>query len=352
MRPCFSFSNLASTETPATLSIFDEIGFWGVQAKDFIRDLSAVQSKVLNVEINSPGGDVFAGLAIFNALRSSGKEIVVTVMGVAASAASLIAMAGDRIVMPKNTFMMVHNPWSMAIGNADELRDTADTLDKIGASLRMTYAARTGLPEDEIATMLATDTWLTADEALEKGFASEVTENVTAKASFDMSRADLPDAVRAVFAAAKEPIQTPEPTPTSEPTVDPVEVVESTAEAPAADPQPLVSDLIVEASQAAGFGQFSALWAVACSSLDEMRARATAARDIKALCALAKCESADAWIRENKSVADVRALLIKLMAVADEQSHTDSAPRISNTAPAATVKPATTANMWATHKGS
>lgn len=346
MRPCFSFSNLASTETPATLSIFDEIGFWGVQAKDFIRDLSAVQSKVLNVEINSPGGDVFAGLAIFNALRSSGKEIVVTVMGVAASAASLIAMAGDRIVMPKNTFMMIHNPWSMAIGNADELRDTADTLDKIGSSLRMTYSARTGLPEDEIAAMLATDTWLTADEALEKGFASEVTDNVTAKAQFDMSRADLPDAVRAVFAAAKEAAPEPEPA---------AAVVEPTVEAPEveqpADPEPLVSDLIVEASQAAGFGQFSAMWAVACSSLDEMRARAAAARDIKALCALAKCESADAWIRENKSVPDVRALLINLMAVADEEAHTDSTPRLSNTAPAAQVKPATTADMWATHKG-
>ena len=93
------------------------------------------------MEINSPGGDVFAGLAIYNALKGSGKEIVVKVMGVAASAASLIAMAGDKIVMPKNTFLMVHNPWSVAMGNAEELRQTADTLDKIGESLKATYAA-------------------------------------------------------------------------------------------------------------------------------------------------------------------------------------------------------------------
>lgn len=110
MRPCFKFV-AATADQPSVLSIYDEIGFWGVQAKDFISDLAKVSSKVLNVEINSPGGDVFAGLAIYNALKGSGKEIVVKVMGVAASAASLIAMAGDKIIMPKNTFMMIHNPW-------------------------------------------------------------------------------------------------------------------------------------------------------------------------------------------------------------------------------------------------
>ena len=344
MRPCFQFSNLASEDAPATLSIFDEIGFWGVQAKDFIRDLSAVKSKSLNVEINSPGGDVFAGLAIFNALRSSGKEIVVTVLGVAASAASLIAMAGDRIVMPKNTFMMVHNPWSFAMGNADELRDTADTLDKIGSSLRLTYAARTGLPEDEIAEMLSTDTWLTADEALAKGFATEVIDNVAAKASFDMTRADLPEAVRAVFAAAKEPTPAPEPTP--EPKVEP-----SVADALPADPEPLMSERIVEAAQAAGFGEYGAVWAVACTTVEEMQARVSGAREINSLCALAKSKSADAWIRAGKTVTDVRAMLIKSMAVDDEANHTDSTPRTNPAPVAAAVKPATTANMWAAHKG-
>jgi ATP-dependent Clp endopeptidase proteolytic subunit ClpP len=344
MRPCFRF-NLAADDAPSTLSIFDEIGFWGVQAKDFVRDLAAVKGKTLNVEINSPGGDVFAGLAIYNALRGSGKEIVVRVMGVAASAASLIAMAGDKIVMPKNSFLMIHNPWSMAVGNADELRDTAETLDKIGASLRLTYAARTGLPEDEIATMLATDTWLTADEALEKGFATEVTDNVTAKASFDMGRADLPEAVRAVFAAANEPAPATEPTP--EPKIE-----SPVAEEPQADPEPLMSERIVEAAQAAGFGEYSALWAVACATVEEMQVRVSGAREIKSLCALAKSQSADAWIRAGKTVTDVRVMLIKSMAVEDEATHTDSTPRSTNPAPAAAaVKLATTANMWAAHKG-
>ena len=108
MRPCFAFN--AATDTEATLEIYDEIGFWGVQAKEFITQLKGVKAPVLNVEISSPGGDVFAGIAIYNALKASGKEIVVKVMGMAASAASLIAMAGDKIVMPKNSFMMIHNP--------------------------------------------------------------------------------------------------------------------------------------------------------------------------------------------------------------------------------------------------
>ena len=223
MRPCFKFIPAASAEAPAVLSIYDEIGFWGVQAKDFISELSGITAKVVNVEINSPGGDAFAGLAIYNALKSSGKEIVVKVMGVAASAASLIAMAGDKIIMPKNTFMMVHNPWSFAMGNADELRDTADTLDKIGASLQATYVSRTGQSEDKIKELLSKDTWLTADESLELGFATEVVDDIKAMAVFDMDRAELPEAVRAVFKAAVVP-------PEDEPADDTTEADEKPAD--------------------------------------------------------------------------------------------------------------------------
>lgn len=359
MRPCFQFHNLASEDAPATLSIFDEIGFWGVQAKDFISDLAAVKSKSLNVEINSPGGDVFAGLAIYNALKSSGKEIVVKVMGVAASAASLIAMAGDRIVMPKNTFMMVHNPWSFAVGNADELRDTADTLDKIGASLRATYSARTGLSEDEVAPLLAKDTWLTADEALEKGFATEVIDDVTAKASFDMARADLPEAVRAVFAAARNAESQGDDQSADS------DVEQSSTNQQAEDNQdqassqdseqvePTMSEQVVALAEGMGFPEYGATWAVACTSIEEVKARVASAREIRSLCALAKQQtSADPWIRAGKSVADVRALLVTAMAREDERTHTDSTIRSKDSAPASAAgTKATTADIWASHKG-
>lgn len=310
MRPCFKFTAAAKADDPATLSIYDEIGFWGVQAKDFIKDLSAVKSKVLNVEINSPGGDVFAGLAIYNALKGSGKEIVVKVMGVAASAASLVMMAGDKRIMPKNTFTMVHNPWSFAMGNADELRETADTLDKIGDSLQATYVAATGQSADKIKELLSKDTWLTAEESLELGFATEVIDDVKAKAAFDMDRADLPEAVKAIYAKS--------------------EVPESDKEDPEDEPEPEVPDTpvakqIEDLANTAGLQAHAATFAVACATLDEAKTRISAASEIVALCAVAKRpDDAGKAIRANKTVAEVRASLIAAMAEADE--HTDNAP--------------------------
>lgn len=307
MRPCFKFIAAAAADQPATLSIYDEIGFWGVQAKDFIGDLRAVASKTINVEINSPGGDVFAGLAIYNALKSSGKEIVVKVMGVAASAAVLIAMAGDKIVMPKNTFMIVHNPWSFAAGNADELRDTADTLDKIGASLQATYVARTGQTEDKIKELLSKDTWLTADESLALGFATEVTDAVTASASSDMARADLPEAVRGAFKAA---LQT-----TTE------KVTETEGDTPPEDP---VADQVAALAKTAGLEAYvCSTFALGATTTAEAETRIAAAREIVALRKVAgRPDDAALAIKSNKSVADVRAALIA--AKADEDVHTDT----------------------------
>ena len=297
MRPCFAFSAAASDNKAATLSIYDEIGFWGVQASDFRTALAAVKASVINVEINSPGGDVFAGLAIYNMLRASGKEIVVKVMGVAASAASLIAMAGDKIVMPKNTFMMVHNPWSFAMGNAEELRETADTLDKIGVSLLNTYVNRTGKTEEEIKPLLAKDTWLTADEALEMGFADEVVADIKANAKFDLARADLPANVAAAIKAAAEPDPTPEPDPEPEPKV-------------AGDVPKAVQAMAI----AAGLESVAAWIAVKATTEDEGRALVATAKQIKSLCAVVeKPDAAMAFIKAGKSVADVRAALAGVM---------------------------------------
>lgn len=337
MRPCFKFQAAAKPDEAASLSIFDEIGFWGVQAKDFVRDLAGIEAKTINVEINSPGGDVFAGLAIYNALKGSGKEIVTKVMGVAASAASVIYMAGDKRVAPKNTFLMVHNPWSMAVGNAEELRETADTLDKIGSSLRGIYTAGTGLSDDEVAEMLATDTWLTADEALEKGFVTEVVDEVKAKARFDMARADLPEAVKAMFAAGAEPEPEPEP----EPTHDVVEEPEG---------EPLAAQ--VEAvARAHGMDAFAAAWAVNFDSLDAVKARAKEAVEIKSLCAVAKMpEKADEMIRAGARLSDVRAALVDAMAKADEETHTDTSVPHNGLNTGNSAKPqVSTASLWASH---
>lgn len=182
----------------AEISIYDEIGAWGVTAKDFIAELKALDAGTIKVSINSPGGSVFDALAMFNALRQHPASIEVTVMGVAASAASLIAMAGDKIIMPANAFMMIHNPLNFAYGNAEELREMADVLDKIGASLVAIYVKRTGMAEEEVKALLDAETWLNADEAVAKGFADEVQAEMKIAARFDLDR--LPENIRASIA--------------------------------------------------------------------------------------------------------------------------------------------------------
>jgi ATP-dependent Clp protease, protease subunit len=137
---------------------------------DALNDKGEAES--IHVHINSYGGSVFAGIAIFNLLRNSGLRVVASVEGIAASAASLILMAGDERRVPENAFVMIHNPWTFAMGESDDLRKTADVLDQIQASLVSTYARRSGLSEDKVKTMLDAETWLNGAAALTEGLAT------------------------------------------------------------------------------------------------------------------------------------------------------------------------------------
>lgn len=319
MRPCFNFT--ASANKTPVLSLMDEIGFWGMQSKDFRDQLSKVEGDSLIVEIDSPGGDVFAGLAMYNMLKNSGKTITTRVAGVAASAASIVAMAGDEIEMPANTFMMVHNPWGVVVGNADDMREQADVLDKIGNSLTNTYVARTGRSEDEIKAMLAKDTWLTADECLEQGFCTKITDKIEAQAKFDMDRADLPENVRAVYAARR---QANPPAPAASTVMPPADLAEE----------------LTALCKTSGLEAYAAQFIVAADSLETGKALVKNAEQIVALCKLAnRPQDARAAIRENKSIADVRASLVKAMAAADV--HTDTTQPAEKTPVASNLKPAT-----------
>jgi len=192
------------------LSIEGEIGGSGVQAKEFRAALAAVPGASLSVEINSPGGDVFAGLAIYNMLRASSKTIATKVTGIAASAASLVLMAGDTREMPEDTYVFVHNPWTEMAGTAEEMRETAEALDKIGASLIGTYAERTGLSETKVRALLAAETLLTAQEAQTLGFATGVIAPVEAWARLDLAQANLPEKVLSVLDAPRRRIRNSE----------------------------------------------------------------------------------------------------------------------------------------------
>lgn len=191
------FSVQAKAGEKAEIFIYDEIGIgWyggGVAAVDLIAQVKALNlesSDELLVRINSPGGSFFEGNAIYNYLRSLKAKVVVRVEGMAASSASLIAMAGDRIEMPENAMMFIHNPWNMAAGDATVMRKMADDLDKMRDSAVATYMRRAGdkLTKDNLIEMLDAETWLGAEESVKFGLADVVDDPVRAAAMFDCSK--------------------------------------------------------------------------------------------------------------------------------------------------------------------
>lgn len=170
----------ALDESTGELTLYGEISdvTWRgdeVTPKQFKEDLDALGGiDTLNVYINSPGGDVFAGQTIYSILKRHKAQVIVCIDGLAASIASLIAMAGDKVIMPENAMMMIHSPWTLAVGNANEFRKLADDLDKIRDSMITAYQSKSGLTQEEIAEIMDAETWLSAEDCIEKGFADEI----------------------------------------------------------------------------------------------------------------------------------------------------------------------------------
>ncbi len=194
--------------TTAEILIYDDIGesFFGsgISAKQFVRDLADLSKDVstINVRINSFGGQVFDGFAIYNALKRHKARIEVDVDGIAASISSLIAMAGDQIRMAENSMLMMHEPMSIAFGNAADMRSEADLLDQIRDLLVNTYAGRSGMSVETVSDAVTAETWFTADEAVEAGLADRVTEAMKIAAHGDRSRFKrVPAAVKDMEAA-------------------------------------------------------------------------------------------------------------------------------------------------------
>jgi ATP-dependent Clp endopeptidase proteolytic subunit ClpP len=184
-----SWYTIRARATGAEVLIYDEIGAYGVSAKGFLAELGALPDDApIDLRLNSPGGSVFDAVAIYNALSRHAGTITVWIDGIAASAASYIAMAGDEIVMPENAFLMIHDPSGLVMGTAEDMRSTAEALDKVKGSLIQGYAAKSGKSDDEIATLMAAETWLDAKDALDIGFIDRIAEPVKLAASFDVAR--------------------------------------------------------------------------------------------------------------------------------------------------------------------
>jgi ATP-dependent Clp protease protease subunit len=176
----------------AEILLYDQIGesffSYGVTAKGVVQMLAEIGDKPVNVRINSPGGDVFEGMAIYNALKSHSGTVRVTVDGLAASIASIIAMAGKTVSMAENSMMMIHNPFALTAGDAGDLRKTADLLDKIKSQMVDTYNTKSKIGKKELGSMMDEETWLTAKEAVANGMADEVaTPGAKVSAKFDLA---------------------------------------------------------------------------------------------------------------------------------------------------------------------
>ena len=178
-------------DTTGELMLYGDISdtsWWGdeVTPKDFKNDLDSLGDiKNLNIYINSGGGDVFAGTSIYNMLKRHNAYKTVYIDGLAASIASMIAMAGDKIIMPKNAMLMIHRAWTAAYGNVNDFKKMAETLAQVDNSIATSYTGKTGLEVDEIMEMMDKETWFTASEAVEKKFADEIEAEKLLAASID-----------------------------------------------------------------------------------------------------------------------------------------------------------------------
>lgn len=180
MRGRYEFKAMDDAPNEYKLSIYGTIGdWWDENTVDSIsRELKGVEADTIHVHINSGGGNAFEGVAIGNFLKNHPAKIIVHVDGYAASAASVIAMAGDEIIMPSNTMLMIHQASTFMYGNADELVKVANDLRKIDTALRQSYKPRFVGTDEELEAMLKEETWLTADEAVALGLADEVVEEI------------------------------------------------------------------------------------------------------------------------------------------------------------------------------
>ena len=179
---------IKSENDSADIYLYDAIGGWfGIVAEDFVRDLAEVDAKTINLHINSPGGDVFDARAIHSAIRNHPAHVTAHIDGLAASAATYVALAADTVKMAEGSFFMIHNAWTLALGDKNDMIETAALLEKIDQTISKDYQNKTGLDADNINDFMDAESWFTAYEALEHGFIDEIAESGTVDNKYNLS---------------------------------------------------------------------------------------------------------------------------------------------------------------------
>lgn len=229
MNKFYALEKTSDSET--TIHLYDEVGAFGAGSKEFLSDLAKLDGQHIHLRINSPGGSVVEGTAIYNALRRHKGGLTVHIDALAASMASVIAMAGAPVYIADNALLMIHNPWTVSMGDSDQLRREADLLDKLKSTLVNAYKRKSGMEEEEIRSMMDSETWLDAVEAVALGFADAIEEGVAAAATA------TPEQLRARFDSFAKGMtaETPETPAVETPAVEEVAatVISENAEAPA-----------------------------------------------------------------------------------------------------------------------
>ena len=210
---------LESKNNVADLYIFGDITSWpwsesDVSASGIVKELQSLEASEINVHINSYGGEVAEGLAIYNTLKNSNMKVTTVCDGFACSAASVIFMAGDERVINEASLLMIHNAWTYTSGNAEELRKAAEDLDKITQASVNAYMSRVSISEDKVRELMDNESWITADEAVEYGFATKtVTKTEIApvqQAELVVDTHALAEEVANKLSTMFETLQTPE----------------------------------------------------------------------------------------------------------------------------------------------
>ena len=301
--------------TGAEVAIYDEIGAYGVSAKGFLAELGALpEGTPVDLRLNSPGGSVFDAVAIHNAIKRHEGTVTVWIDGIAASAASYVAMAGDEIVMPENAFLMIHDPAGLVMGTAEDMRAMAEALDKVKGSLVSGYAAKSGRTPEEVSALMAAETWFDASDAVAQGFADRLIEPVRIAANFDIGR------FRNAPPVLVEQVEADQDSDDAADCVE-IEADEDTDEAAEGDQ---LSDVENEQAAAADTAQPPAETPPPSGAPPDPAAiRADAighARAVIDLCLLAgQAQMAGRFLEENASLDEVRAALLAAKAEAEPE---------------------------------
>jgi ATP-dependent Clp protease protease subunit len=336
----------------AEVVIYDEIGAFGIPAKAFLDELKALGPVAeLTVRINSPGGSVFDGVAIYNALKRHDAAITVWIDGIAASIASMIAVAGDEVVMPENAMLVLHDPSGLVAGTAADMRAMAEALDRMKAGMVAAYRDKSERDGAEIEALMAAETWLSGQEAVALGLADRVEEPVRMAAHFDLSRfRNTPPQLAALVAmpspqeddmsdskkaSPRKPGRDESATPQAAP---PETSADDTAAGPASQPAAVAEpDSAVGSARPAepppqATAQVIDLDAVRA---DERRATLAYVAEVHELCALAgRGDLAAGFAAKATPVAHVRRALLEARAVEDEATAIRSQVRPASVEPA------------------